>query len=108
MKKDYIGTWKIKEMDMWDEDYIDLTGTGQIKIGKDGIGSVRFGAVQATLDCKTAHIGEEERIEFTFEGSDEGDQCSGRGWMKISRSEMTGRIFFHLGDDSGFKAIKSK
>ena len=108
MKKDYIGTWRIKEMELWDEDYIDMEGPGQIKIGKNGIGSLRFGAVEAELDCKTDHIGEEERMEFTFEGSDEGDTCSGRGWMKINGSEMNGRIYFHLGDDSGFKTVKTK
>ena len=108
MKKDYIGTWRIKEMELCDEDYIDMVGTGQIKIRKNGIGSLRFGAVEATLDCKTDRIGEAERLEFTFEGSDEGDPCSGRGWMKIKGSEMNGRIYFHLGDDSGFTALKTK
>jgi len=95
-------------MELWDKDYIDMVGTGQIKIGKDGIGSIRFGAVEADLDCKTDQIGEEERLDFTFEGSDEDDPCSGRGWIKIKGSEMNGRIYFHFGDDSGFKAIKAK
>ena len=108
MKKDYIGTWRIKETEIWDEDYINLVRPGQIKISKNGIGSLRFGTVQAELDCKTNQIGEDERIEFTFEGSDEGDSCLGRGWATIDGSEMKGRIYFHLGDDSGFKAVKMK
>ena len=95
-------------MEMWDEDYIDLVGPGQIKIGKNGIGSLRFGAVQAELDCKTDQIGDDERIEFTFEGSEEGDLCFGRGWVTIDGSEMNGRIYFHLGDNSGFRAAKRK
>lgn len=45
MKKEYIGTWRIKEMEILDKDYIDLVGPGQVKIGKNGIGSIRFGAV---------------------------------------------------------------
>lgn len=49
-----------------------------------------------------------ERLDFTFEGSDEGDPCSGRGWLEINGSEMNGRIGFHFGDESGFKAVKAK
>jgi hypothetical protein len=43
--------------------------------------------------------------EFSWEGSDEGDQASGRGWGVIEEDgSLRGRIFFHLGDDSSFTA----
>ena len=48
------------------------------------------------------------RVDFTFEGSDEGDQVTGRGWAKIEGKQMVGQIGFHLGDESGFKAKKAK
>jgi len=47
-------------------------------------------------------------VDFTFEGSDEGDQVSGRGWAKIEGKQMVGQIVFHLGDESGFTAKKIK
>ena len=30
--KDYIGTWRITEMDQWDMDYIDMESPGRIVI----------------------------------------------------------------------------
>ncbi len=107
MRKKYIGKWRIMEMDMWDEEFIDLIAPGEITIGKDGLGSFNFGAVQVDMDCRIVKAGDAERLEFSFEGSDEGDPVSGRGWALVQGSEMTGRIYFHLGDDSGFKATRS-
>lgn len=108
MKKEYIGKWRIEEMELWDRDFIDLTAPGQIIVEGSGIGSIRFGAFKGGLDCRVEKIGENERLEFSFEGSDEGDQVSGRGWAFVEEEKMTGRIYFHLGDDSGFKAKKIK
>jgi hypothetical protein len=30
IKKDYIGKWRLTEMEQWDKDYIDLMGTGHL------------------------------------------------------------------------------
>jgi len=38
MKKNYIGTWLIEEMELWDKEFIDLVAPGQIKIEKDDSG----------------------------------------------------------------------
>lgn len=95
-------------MELWDRDFIDLVAPGQIIVKGSGIGSIRFGAFQGGLDCRVEKIGENERLEFSFEGSDEGDQVSERGWAFVEKEKMTGRIFFHLGDDSGFTAKKIK
>ena len=108
VKKGYVGTWRIKEMDVWDGDFIDLVAPGQIKIKKDGDGSLRFGAVDVDIDCKTERIGEQEIMAFTFEGMDEDNPCCGRGWATVTGSEMNGHLFFHLGDDSSFRAVRAK
>ena len=40
-----------------------------------------------------------------FQGSDEGDDVSGRGWPALSPDgTLEGHIYFHLGDDSAFRA----
>ena len=49
-----------------------------------------------------------DRADFTFQGFDEGDEVSGRGWAKLEGKEMVGFIAFHLGEESGFKAKKSR
>lgn len=69
---------------------------------------MRFGAVKADLDWRVEDTKSRQKLEFTFEGFDEGDPVSGRGWATISGPEMTGRICFHDGDESGFKAKRKK
>ena len=108
MKKTYIGKWRIEDMELWDRDFIDLIAPGHLMVKKDGMGSLQFGAVEAQLDCRAEVVGGVERLDFSFEGGDEGDPVSGRGWAQVDGdgATMKGRIYFHLGDDSGFTATK--
>jgi len=43
-----------------------------------------------------------------FDAYDEGSPVSGRGWAIVKRGILEGRIYFHLGNDSGFKAERIK
>jgi hypothetical protein len=106
MNDDYVGTWRITEMELWDQDFIDLVGPGQMVVYEDGWGSFSFGAVELDLDCTAHRTGKQGRITFTFEGFDEGDEVSGKGWAKLHNNELRGEIHFHLGDRSWFKARK--
>lgn len=106
IKEPYIGKWRIEDMELWDQDFIDLVVPGHLTITKDGMGSLGFGAVEAELDCKVELVTGAERLEFSFEGADEGDPVSGRGWVQIQGATMNGRVYFHLGDDSGFTATR--
>ena len=106
MNDDYVGTWRITEMELWDQDFIDLVSPGQIVVHKDGHGSLSFGAVEIEMDCTSDKSDRNNRIAFTFVGSDEGDEVSGRGWVKLHGNELRGEIHFHLGDRSWFKARK--
>ena len=106
MKKMYVSKWWIKEMELWDKEYIDLVAPGHFTIKSDGTGSFQFGAVEADIDCKVELVDGVERLEFSFEGADEGDPVSGRGWAQAEGKNMTGRIYFHHGDDSAFTATR--
>ncbi len=106
MKKTYTGRWRIDEMEHWDKDYIDLIVPGHLTINNDGTGSFQFGAMEANVDCRVASVNGVERLDFSFEGADEGDQVCGRGWAQVAGGNMTGRIYFHLGDDSAFTATR--
>jgi hypothetical protein len=93
-------------MDLWDRDAIELLGPAFIELRADGTGSLRFIAVTGDLDCRYDEHGQEARAEFTWEGDDEGSHVSGRGWAKIEDDgSLRGRIFFHLGDESTFRAV---
>ena len=72
------------------------------------MGNFEFGAIKAETDYSIEEFGNTERAEFSFEGYDEYDPVSGRGWVIIENDTLKGKIFFHAGDDSEFKAKKIK
>ena len=94
-------------MELWDQDFIDLETEGHFTFNKDELGSFEFGAVQGQIDYSIEKINGLERLSFSWEGSDENDPVSGRGWVIIEGALLTGKIYFHLGDSSWFKAKKS-
>lgn len=47
--------------------------------------------------------------EFSFDGFDDSVPTTGRGWASLAEDgSLTGRIYFHMGDDSGFRAVPAK
>jgi hypothetical protein len=106
--KAYVGKWRIIEMDQWDQDYIDTDVPGHITVGRDGRGSFQFGVVQGVMDCRLDHIGDLDVLGFSWEGSDDCDPAFGRGWAVVEGKQLTGQIFLHEGDASGFKAKKGR
>ena len=93
-------------MEMWPQDYVDLEGPGHITFKKDGLGSFHFGAVRADLDSRITQSPEGPRIEFSFAGDNDMDPTCGRGWATQAGEELNGRLLFHLGDESSFRAIQ--
>jgi hypothetical protein len=111
MKKDqakYIGKWRIIEMEMWDQDYIDLIIPGYFSFDGDDLGDFQFGSVKGQIDYRIEKIGDVERLEFSWEGQSENDPASGRGWAVINGDYLEGRIYIFLSDDSWFKAKRIK
>ena len=101
------GRWRIVRMDLWDQDAIDLLGPAFIEFKGDRQGSFRFIAVEGWIDLRPAeHLGP-TGVEFSWEGQDDRDPASGRGWAVVSEDgSLNGRIFLHLGDDSAFRAVR--
>ena len=100
-----IGRWRIVGMDLWEQEDIDLVAPGLIEFGKDHEGSLRFIAVQGWIDWRDAPGDGRPGAEFTWEGFDEGDPSTGRGWAAVEEGgSLRGHIYFDLGDDSGFRA----
>jgi len=107
VKKNLVGSWRITEIKGFGSDYVDLCGPAKIKISTRGTGKINFGAIEAELDCKMDDL-DEKILRFSFEGADEGDPFSGRGYCFIEGDEMIGRLFRHFGDEFGFKAKRQK
>lgn len=92
-------------MTNWDSDDVDLVEPGFIKFTKDSTGEFGFIAVRGWMDCRWSERDGRPFVEFSWEGHDEGDQVSGRGWAALADDgSLAGHLFFHLGDDSGFRA----
>ena len=105
--KPFVGTWVIAEMEAWDLEYVSMEVPGHFTFKKDGTGHFQFGLVQGEMDCRLENIDGKVRMEFSWEGQEELDPASGRGWALIENEELQGRIFFHQGDDSAFRAVRS-
>jgi len=94
MSNQYMGTWRIIEMEQWDQDYIDLVVPGYIAFREDNQGEFQFGTVHGEIDYRIEPYQETARLEF------------GRGWALIEDGQLQGRLSFHDGDESGFTAEK--
>jgi hypothetical protein len=103
-KNPFVGRWRITEMELWDREAIDLVVPAFIEFNADGSGCCQFIAVQAWLDCRFTEKAGLPAVEFSWEGQDEGDSRSGRGWGILQEGRFEGRWFMHMGDDSWFKA----
>jgi len=100
------GTWRIVEMEVWDRDAFELLGPAHFTFAQDGLGEFRFIAVEGQMDCRFATREGKPLVEFSWDGHDERDTASGRGWAILDGDTLKGRIFLHLGDDSGFTAVR--
>jgi hypothetical protein len=101
------GRWRITEADLWDCDALNLVAPAFIEFAKDGSGRFGFIAVQGEMGCRETERDGRPGVEFSWEGNDECDPVSGRGWAVLEKDgSLRVRIFFHLGDDSGFTAVR--
>ncbi|MFM7425998.1 MAG: hypothetical protein ACKO7W_13575 [Elainella sp.] len=110
MKKStkFAGTWHITEMENWDEDYFNMERQAYFEIDQRGWGEFQFGLVTGSIDGEVEQDGSGERFAFTWNGSDENDEASGSGWLKLkSKDRLEGRIKFHQGDSSLFLAERA-
>lgn len=105
MKSPFSGPWRIVWISGWDQDYVNMEVPGHITFGTGRSGSFQFGLVQGQMDCRTDRR-QDQRIEFTWDGFDEGDELAGRGHAEIVDGELRGHLYIHLGDDSAFRAVR--
>jgi hypothetical protein len=98
------GRWRILEMDLWDREALDLVTPAFIEFSPDHTGCFGFMACSGWIDWRVAVEGR-PGVDFSWEGTDEGDQVSGRGWAVFQDDGLVvGHLYFHLGDESSFIA----
>jgi hypothetical protein len=61
-------------------------------------------AVTGELDCRDADRDDRPGVEFSWQGFDEGDDVSGRGWAALNPDgTLEGHIYFHR--DAGGRPV---
>ena len=101
----YLGKWFIKEMDMWDSNYINMEVEGYIEFYNECSGNFQFGLVKGDIIYKIQKVKNKEVLKIKFTGVDELDPVSGNGWLEIINSRIIeGEISFNNVDISGFTA----
>lgn len=103
----FTGRWHILSMGAWNLDYVKEEGPAFIDFGADRMGEFRFGLTSGNIDYRITERGGPPTVEWTWEGMDEMDPCTGRGWAVLEGNELHGMIFFHQGDESGFVARRA-
>src|SRR5688500_17551379 len=65
----------------------------------------RCSVPSARMDCRWVERDGPPFLEVRWDGDDEGDQVNGRGWAALALDNtLSGHLFFHMGDDSSFRA----
>ena len=110
-ESNFAGKWKVIEaMDMVD-DYLSLTPDPHLKIevsGKNEVtGSYLLGAQDGSIDGQFELDKESQRLLFSFEGSDEGDEVSGFGTASFESTDtLLLRMHYHMGDTYSFRCTR--
>lgn len=104
-----VGFWRINWMELWEQEDVEELGPAGIHLNKDGTGDIKFLCVEGGLYCEALERDGRAAVDFTWEGDDDGDRRCGRGWLRLDTDEaIAGRVFFHMGDTSAFKAERAK
>ena len=75
-----------------------------IIFGSDGLGEMQLITIQASIDYRVEKRDGHPIVEFSWSGFDDSDESNGRGWARIDGGTMTGSLFIHRDDESGFVA----
>ena len=105
-RRPFIGEWHIIDMELWDREDLDLLGPAHLTLDLRGQGTMRFVAIEASVDYRPGERDGLPAVEFSFDGNDEGDRISGRGWAVLADHTLRGRLFIHEGDESAFSATR--
>jgi hypothetical protein len=103
-----VGRWRIVWMEGWDQDFVDAEVEGFFKFDRDGDGAFQFGNVRGDIDYREVERDGKPAVEFSWEGNAEMNPALGRGWAVLDGDEIDGRIFFHFGLDSPFRAVRKE
>ncbi|MFI5378277.1 MAG: hypothetical protein ACHRHE_03135 [Tepidisphaerales bacterium] len=102
------GAYKITHMDQWDQDFVDIEVPGFIRFDPHGQVEFHFGYVTGEMTVVFTDRNGKPAAEWTWEGNDEMDPASGRGWAVLQDDgRLEGELSFLEGDSSAFTAERT-
>ena len=108
LRSRFQGRWRITWMDQWDQGFVDAEVEGFFDFRPNGLGEFQFGYVRGDIDYRETIRDGTPCIEFSWDGNDEMDPAQGRGFATLDGDALSGTIYIHRGDESGFTARKQK
>ncbi|WP_288142902.1 hypothetical protein [Mesorhizobium sp.] len=103
--KAFAGRWRIVEMDVWENDFLDLVEEAHLTLKGSADGEIAFGALKGFLDVRYGTRDGSACAEFSGEGHDENDPACGRGWVVFGTA---GRLVGYIPQRQRFKASFAK
>lgn len=88
-----LGRWRIVEMDLCADEDLHLVGPAFIEFTPGHTGSLMFIAVQGGIDWRETSRGDSPGLEYSWEGFDDSDPASGRGWARLEDNGSLRGIF---------------
>jgi hypothetical protein len=104
----FHGRWLIEHMDQWEVEEESEELQPFIEFERSDMGQFQFGCVYGEMDFRLGQRDGRSAVEFSWDGHDEDEQVFGRGWAVIDGDDLTGMIFLHHGDESGYVAKRVK
>jgi hypothetical protein len=100
----FLGTWRITATDLWAPADLDEFAPAHITFGANRHGELQLIAIEADIDYRVGKRDGKAAVEFSWQGSDDGQAISGRGWALLDEQQIAGRLFIHQGDETAFTA----
>lgn len=104
----FLGRWRIVTSELWARKDLDTVVPAHITFSRERLGELELIIIGASIDYRVEERDGAPMTEFTWEGSDEGQPISERGWARLTGDEIAGRLFIHQGDGSGFRAKRDR
>lgn len=100
----FHGRWRIVATDVWSVDELDGMASAHMTFRAGRQGEMELLAIEADVDYRAGRREGRPFIEFSWEGTDDGQPISGRAWALVEKRKLYGRLFIHGGDEATFVA----
>lgn len=87
ISKAFVGRWRIVEMDVGDNDFLDLVNEARLTFRGAADGEIAFGALKGFLDVRYGARDGSACAEFSWEGHDENDPA---WWARMGHDRYRG------------------